>query len=474
MKQKHKMTEIILYGADWCPDCSRAKSYLKENNINFEFIDVDLDEAATQKVETINNGKRIIPTVIINNKPYTNPNNAKLANVLGINPEGKLTLFGADWCPDCRRAKSYLDDNNINYQFIDVDKHDWATEKVESINNGKRIIPTIILNDTPYTNPNNAKLKELLNIDSNKEHKVYDSIIIGGGAAGLTTAIYAQRDRFSTLILEKKNIGGNAFLTEKIENYPGFNEISGPKLMERMEHQAKTYGAEIKTGEEVSAIEKKGDLFKLTTIMGTYLTKTVVLSTGSTYRKLGIPNENDLIGSGVHFCATCDGAFYRDKEVIVIGGGNSALEEGIFLAGFCKTVKIINRSKEFKASKTYIEKLNSIKNIEVHIDSSPVEFTKNDKDLFKGVIIKNNETQESKEIKADGAFIFIGLIPNTKSFKNIVDLNDKGFITTKNLAETSVKGIFAAGDCREGAIAQVAAATGEGVLASYGIKNYLK
>lgn len=468
------MTEILLYGADWCPDCRRAKSYLTENNIEFKFIDVDLDEEATQKVETINNGKRIIPTVIINNKPYTNPNNAKLANILGINHEGQLTLFGADWCPDCRRAKNYLDNNAVNYQFIDVDQHEWATNKVESINNGKRIIPTIILNNTPYTNPDNAKLKELFNIDSKKEHKVYDSIIIGGGAAGLTTAIYAQRDRFNTLILERKNIGGNAFLTEKIENYPGFNEISGPKLMERMEYQAKTYGAEIKTGEEVSSIEKKGDLFELTTIMGTYLTKTVVLSTGSTYRKLDIPNESVLIGSGVHFCATCDGAFYRNKEVIVIGGGNSALEEGIFLAGFCKTIKIINRSSEFKASKTYIEKLDSIKNIEIYTNHTPIEFTKNDKNLFKGVIIKNNETQEKKEITADGAFIFIGLIPNTESFKGVVNLNERGFITTKNLAETSVKGIFAAGDCREGAIAQVAAATGEGVLASYGIKDYLK
>ncbi|NIJ45828.1 thioredoxin reductase (NADPH) [Wenyingzhuangia heitensis] len=465
---------IVLYGADWCPDCRRAKSYLDSNNINYQFIDVDLDKEATEKVEAINNGKRIIPTVIINKNTYTNPNNAVLASVLGINPQGQLILFGADWCPDCRRAKSYLDDNLINYQFIDVDQHEWATDQVEAINNGKRIIPTIILNGTPYTNPNNAKLKELLNIDADKEHKVYDSIIIGGGAAGLTTAIYAQRDRFNTLILERKNIGGNAFLTEKIENYPGFNEISGPKLMERMENQAKTYGAEIKTGEEVSNIEKKGELFEITTIMGTYLAKTVVLSTGSTYRKLGIPNESDLIGSGVHFCATCDGAFYRNKEVVVIGGGNSALEEGIFLAGFCKKVKIINRSAQFKASKTYIEKLETIDNIEIYTDNTPVKFTKNDKNLFKGIVVKDNTTKEEKEITADGAFIFVGLIPNTKSFKEIVNLNEKGFITTQNLAETSVKGIFAAGDCREGAIAQVAAATGEGVLASYGIRDFLK
>ena len=468
------MTTIDLYGADWCPDCRRAKQYLQDNNISYNFIDVDLDEAATKKVEAINNGKRIIPTISINNKPYTNPGNNTLANVLGINPQGQVTLFGADWCPDCRRAKSYLDDNSINYQFIDVDVYDWATEKVESINNGKRIIPTVLINDTPYTNPDNATLKDLLKIDSKQEHKVYDTIIIGGGAAGLTTAIYAQRDRFNTLILERKNIGGNAFLTEKIENYPGFTEISGPALMQRMEEQAKTYGATIKTGEEVSSINKEGELYHIKTKTETYFGKSIVLATGSTYRKLNIPGENKLIGSGVHFCATCDGAFYRDKEVIVIGGGNSALEEGIFLSGFCKKVTIINRSENFKASETYIEKLPSIKNIEVINNHTSLEFISDEKELFKGIKLKDNATHQEKEVYADGAFIFIGLIPNTSSFKDIVTLNDYGFITTTGLAETSVKGIFAAGDCREGAIAQVAAATGEGVLASYGLREYLK
>ena len=468
------MNTVILYGADWCPDCRRAKSYLKENNIDYTFIDVDIDKEATAKVEAINNGKRIIPTIIINGKSYTNPNNSVLASVLGINEEGVVQLFGADWCPDCRRAKSFLRDHGVNFQFIDVDEHDWATKKVETINKGKRIIPTVLINEEAYTNPDNGTLTELLSINVEKEDKIYDTIIIGGGAAGLTTSIYAQRDRFDTLILEKSTIGGNAFLTEKIENYPGFQSISGPKLMEKMEEQAKTYGAKIKTGEEVDAIEKQDDTFVVKTKSNRFLGKTVVLSTGSTYRKLGIPNEENLIGSGIHFCATCDGAFYRDKDVIVIGGGNSALEEGIFLAGFCKSVKIVHRSKTFSASSTYVEKLESINNISTYMNKASVEFIADEKDLFDGLKVKDNETGETSVINADGVFIFIGLIPNTKSFKGVVELNEKGFITTKGLAETSIKGIFAAGDCREGAIAQVAAATGEGVLASYGVRDYLK
>lgn len=468
------MNTIKLYGADWCADCVRAKAYLKNNAISYEFIDVDIDKQATAKVEAINNGKRIIPTIIFNDKSYTNPDNTVLAEIFGINEVAKVALFGADWCPDCRRAKSFLTDNGINFQFIDVDEHQWATDKVEEINHGKRIIPTILIDEKPYTNPDNDTLKKVLKIDVKKEYKVYDSIIIGGGAAGLTTSIYAQRDRYDTLILEKKNIGGNAFLTEKIENYPGFTSISGPDLMARMEDQASTYGATIKTGEEVVSIDKQGSIFHVKTKGNEFLGKTVVLSTGSTYRKLGIPKEEKLIGSGVHFCATCDGAFYRDKDVIVVGGGNSALEEGIFLAGFCKSVKIIHRSKEFKASETYIQKLESIDNITTYLDRTPVAFVEDEKELFKGVFVKDNSSGKEELITADGAFIFVGLLPNTKSFKGIVDMDEKGFITSHGLAQTSVKGIFAAGDCREGAIAQVAAATGEGVLASYGIREYFK
>ena len=435
---------------------------------------MDINKEATALVESINKGKRIIPTIVINGKSYTNPDNAALASTLGINEQGVVQLYGADWCPDCRRAKRFLKDNHINFQFIDVDVHDWATEKVEQINKGKRIIPTILINDAPHTNPNNAMLTKLLNINVEKEETIYDVIIIGGGAAGLTTSIYAQRDRFDTLILEKSTIGGNAFLTEKIENYPGFQSISGPQLMEKMEEQAKVYGAKIKTGEIVEAIIPDAGLFQIKTKHETFTGHSVVLSTGSTYRKLNIPGEAELIGAGIHFCATCDGAFYRDKDIIVIGGGNSALEEGIFLAGFCKSVKIVNIAPQFSASKTYVEKVPSIKNIYTYMNKTSIEFVADNQGLFRALKIEDNTTKVQELVEADGVFIFIGLVPNTKTFENVVDINERGFIKTTGLAETSHKGIFAAGDCREGAIAQVAAATGEGVLASYGIKQYLK
>lgn len=468
------MVTIKFFGADWCPDCKRAKSFLNDNNISFEYIDVDLDQNATSTVEQINNGKRIIPTIVIDETPHTNPNNAELSSILGINENGRVVMFGADWCPDCRRAKTFMQNNGINFYLIDVDKHDWATDLVEEINNGKRIIPTLLVDDQAHTNPDNNKIKELLKLEEESDEFVYDSIIVGAGAAGLTTSIYAQRDRFNTLILDKKNVGGNAALTEKIENYPGFKEISGPALMDRMAEQARTYGAKISIGVEVEDIKKDGNLFEIATNMGTYKGRSVVISVGSTYRRLNIKNEDNLIGAGIHFCATCDGAFYRNKEVFVIGGGNSAVEEGIFLSGFCKKVIIVNRNESLSASPTYIEKLNSIDNIVVLNHTKPIEFLMNDRESFNGILVRNDSENRTYPIYADGAFIFIGLVPNTQSFKNIIELNDSGFIRTSGLAETSIQGIFAAGDCREGAIAQVAAATGEGVLASYGLRNYLK
>jgi len=469
------MNQIKLYGADWCPDCRRAKRFLDENNIAYEFIDVDLDEAATKRVESINNGKRIIPTIIINGKPYTNPDNTQLGAVLGINENYRIILYGADWCPDCRKSKAFLNDNNINYQFIDTRKNRWAIPIIRKLNNGKRRIPTIVINDDiVLVEPENEELRQALKLIEVKDERVYDAIIIGGGAAGLTTSIYAQRDRFDTLILEKTTIGGNAFLTEKIENYPGFQSISGPALMDKMEEQAEVYGATIKTGEEVLAIEQENGIFSVKTKTKSYLGKSVVLSTGSTYRRLNIPGESEMLGAGIHFCATCDGAFYRDRDIIVVGGGNSALEEGIFLAGFCKSVKIVHIMPEFTASETYIEKLPSIKNISTYMNKTSIEFVANENGLFKALKIQDNATKEQELLTADGVFIFIGLVPNTKAFEHLVELNERGFIATSGLAQTSHEGIFAAGDCREGAIAQVAAATGEGVLASYGLREYLK
>jgi len=465
--------KITLYGAQWCPDCRRTKELLKKNNIEFKYVNVDLDSEASALVEQINNGKRIIPTLKIDGKSVTNPQNYELAKLLGLNKNGQITLYGADWCPDCRRAKRFLQDHEINFRFIDVDSKPDAANWVTEINKGKRIIPTLLINGKVYSNPNNQTLSDVLEIEKVPVSRIYDVLIIGGGAAGLTTAIYAQRDKFDSIILERKNIGGNAYITKKIENYPGFNEVSGPELMERMESQASILGATIEVGEDVQLIEKTENHFKIHTASQLYLSKSVVIATGSTYRTLNIDGEKELIGSGIHFCATCDGAFYRDKEVIVIGGGNSALEEAIFLAGFCKKVIIVHRNEQFSATQTYTDKLPSVSNIEVILNTTPLRFNATQNGVFDSLTVINNKDYSQQVIKADGVFIFIGLVPNTKTFDGLLNLSESGHILTKGLNKTNVDGIFAAGDVRKGAIAQVAAATGEGVVASYGVREYL-
>lgn len=466
--------KVEVYGAQWCADCKRVCAFLAKNGIKLSYVNISMDSSVASHVEKLNDGKRIIPTVLIDGKKISNPTNEKLSKVLGINDNFRIVFYGADWCPDCRKTKLFLQLNKLNYYYVDIDENPDAAQVVEKINKGKRIIPTLLVNNIAIPNPKNEQLRELFNIEAKQDSFIYDVAILGAGAAGLTTSIYCQRDKLNTLVLEKNTVGGNAALTSKIENYPGFVNVSGPELMNRMADQATTYGAKIETGVEVKYILKEEDEFKIVTDNGNFYSRSVVVATGSTYRRLNIPGENELIGSGIHFCATCDGAFYRNKEVIVIGGGNSALEEALFLSSFCKRVKIIHRSPEFKASPTIVEKVKLIDNLEIFCNYKPKSFNKNESGNFHSLTVQNNLTGENMNIEADGVFIFIGLKPNTAFLNEIVELNDDGSIITTGLNESNIPGIFAAGDCRKGAIAQVASATGEGVVASYGIREFFK
>jgi len=469
------VNEIVMYGAEWCPDCRRAKSFLEENGIEYEYRDTELDQGAVETVERLNDGKRIIPTFDILGHTYSNPDNATLASVLGINPAGRVIMYGADWCPDCRRAKSFLNDNHIKFQYIEVDKLEWAAKAVEQINNGKRTIPTILIDGTPYANPDNRTLRDALHIGEEITTKCYDSVIIGAGAAGLTAAIYLQRGKLDALVLEAVNVGGNTFLTAKIENYPGFTDISGPDLMARMADQATTYGATIKQGVPVTRIEPQDGFFQIVTNMGDYQARSVIVAVGSHYRRLGIPGEDDLIGAGIHFCAACDAPFYKGKKLIVVGGGNSALEEGIYLTGFAEHVTIVSNEASFTASRTYTDKLETMDNVTILLNKTSEEFLANPNGSFRSLRVRDNDTGVEEEIEADGAFIFIGQTPNTSFLEGTIDLDERGFVdVAPGSVQTSLSGVFAAGDCRKGAIAQVAAATGEGVLASFAATEHLR
>ncbi len=297
-------------------------------------------------------------------------------------------------------------------------------------------------------------------------------IIVGGGPAGLTSAIYSARALIDTLVIEKMLPGGQPVLTTFIENYPGFPEgISGPELAERLEAQAGKFGAKIITSQPVLNISRKEEGFEIKTEMESFLGKAVIVATGTSPRKLNVPGEEEFTGRGVSYCAVCDGAFYRDRVVAVVGGGDSAMDESIYLTRFASKVFVIHRRNQLRAEKILQERAFSNPKISFIWDTV-VQSIEGDRkvELLK---LKNVKTGEISELKVDGIFVYIGSTPNSSMVKDLVDLDENGFIITDNCMKTSVPGLFAAGDVRNTNFRQLATAIGDGAIAANSAERYL-
>ena len=305
------------------------------------------------------------------------------------------------------------------------------------------------------------------------EPNTKELVIIGAGPSALATAIYTTRENIPTVLYEKAAIGGMAAITDWIDNYPGFTEgVAGMKLSSELQGQAERFGAVIDYG-EASALRRDGDEIETIIDGKPVRSKAVLLATGSNHRKLGVPGEDELYGRGVHYCATCDGAFYRDKTLIVVGGGNSAVQEAIFLTRYATHIDLMVRSK-LRASDVLQKELQKhvdAGKITLHIGSTTDEVLIAD-DKFAG--IKTTKDGEQTELSADGLFVFIGLIPNTQFLADSgVELDPQGHIITNEHLETSVKGVYASGDVRSGSTMQIATAVGEGATAAMKIREYL-
>ncbi len=302
---------------------------------------------------------------------------------------------------------------------------------------------------------------------------MYDVIIIGGGPAGYTAGLYNARAELSTLILEGDLPGGRISLTDIVENYPGISEpISGYDLSQIMRDQAEKAGAELKM-DSVKTIDKEKDLFNIKTFSDiTYQGLSVIIATGTTDKKLSIPGEKKYTGRGVSYCATCDGPFFKDKKVAVIGGGDSAVKEALFLTNLAKSVSVIHRRNKLRAEKVIQTKAFSKKNMNFIWDSV-VEKIDGDNKVEK-LIIKNVKTGEISKVDFDGVFVLIGSIPNTNFIKNLQITNEKGFIKANDVMETSIKGLFAAGDVISKIFRQVTTAVGDGSLAAYSSQEYIE
>ena len=292
----------------------------------------------------------------------------------------------------------------------------------------------------------------------------YDLVTIGGGPAGLTAAIYAGRGLLKTLVLEKLMMGGQATITHMIDNYPGFPDgITGPDLMEKFENQAKRFGAEFKFA-TVDKITLDGNMKVLQIGSEEIRAKTVVICTGAEPRRLDVPGETKLTGKGVSYCATCDGAFFREAVIAVVGGGDSAVKEAIYLTKFASKVYIIHRRDELRAEKITIEQAFANEKIEFVWDSVVEEIT--GKHAVESVKVKNVKDGSNKELKLEGLFIYVGMIPNTRFLKGFVKLDEAGYIVADRDTHTDITGVFAAGDVRRKLSRQVATAVGDGATAA--------
>ncbi len=387
-----------------------------------------------------------------------------------------IKLYGTNWCSDCKRSKKFLGEQRVHYEYINIEEDMDGQAFVQKVQNGGLTIPTIVFEDSSLLiEPSNAELATKLGLETKAKCEFYDLIIVGGGPTALTTAIYAARDGFDVLVIERSGLGGQAGITERLDNYPGFPEgVTGAEFAERIIEQAKRFGVELLSAQNVVKVGNDLDAHFVTTDAGhTYRANAVLLATGSTYKRLRVTGEDDYIGAGVHFCATCDGPFYKGKEVAVIGGGNSAVEEAAFLTRFCPKVTLLVRGSELTASKVAADKALNSPQMEVRFNTQVAEL-KGENNHLTTVVTKNTQTGETQELHIPGVFVFIGLSPNSGPFKDIAKVDAQGFIMTGIDFQTSTEGIFAAGDVRAGSTKQLVSAAGEGAAAALAIREHLR
>jgi thioredoxin reductase (NADPH) len=303
--------------------------------------------------------------------------------------------------------------------------------------------------------------------------KEYDIIILGGGPAGLSAGLYAARGNVKTVILEKLIPGGQLNNTLEVENYPGMDHVTGPQIAQAMETQTKRFGCEIINNVETKTVSFTSDYKIIETDKGTFKAKVLIVATGSEYKKLGAPGEIEYSGKGVSYCAVCDGAFFKEKELVVIGGGDAAVEEGTYLTRYASKVTIVHRRNEFRAEKIIQDR--AFKNPKINIVwDTTVPKINGDVLGVTSVTLKNTKSGEEKDFKCDGVFIYVGLVPNTVFFKDLVNLDSGGRIITNEKMETNVPGVYAAGDVRETPLKQAVTAAADGSLAATMALGYLE
>ncbi len=390
--------------------------------------------------------------------------------------EPVMTVYGAAWCPHCRRLKKFLAAHRVRYAYVDVDADPSAIDRIKELQGGGQIIPTVVYPDgTHEVNPGNEALARRIGLTLEADRSAYDLVIVGGGPAGLAAAIYAAREGVDAVVVDASALGGQAAITDRIDNYPGFPEgVTGGELADRFVAQVRRYGVQLVSAVSVDAVTRDRDDVVTALSSGQQLAShAAIVATGSTYRRLNVPGEDDLIGFGVHYCATCDGPFYKGaEELIVIGGGNSALEEGLHLSEFARRVRILARSG-LSASPVLTERVRSDPQFVVNTGVDIVSFEA-ERNRFAAVVARDRMTGETFRFPAAAVFVFIGLKPNNAFLGPAAERDPGGFLLTSPAMQTSLPGVFAAGDVRSGSTKQLGSAVGDGIAALLMARRYLE
>ena len=396
-----------------------------------------------------------------------------------------MVEFSAPWCVYCRRlapslegvAEEYRDTLVFGAVNIDDDPELAQSEKIE-------VVPTLLI----YQNGQvlgsivapESRAQLVAFIEETLQHReqeanitehIYDMIVVGGGPGGYTAALYAARAGLDTVILEKLSAGGQMALTEQIDNYPGFEDgIDGFSLGEKMKRGTERFGVETKLA-EVLSLDLSGTVKKAQTSEGPLLARTIVLATGAGPRELGIEGEQELIGKGVNYCAACDGMFYKNKTVVIAGGGNTAAADALILSRICKKVIVVHRRDTLRATKIYHEPLMKAENVEFRWDSEIIELLHDEKVI--GIRLRNVKTGEETTLACDGVFVSIGRKPSSELVKDQVEVDPAGYIIADESTRTNIPGVFAVGDVRTKALRQVVTAVADGATAVHYVEEYL-
>ncbi len=399
------------------------------------------------------------------------------------NEEIVLVDFWAPWCPDCVRITEAYDQIAEEYKGrMTVAKVNIDDEKELFKQQGGKRIPTLILyqNGVPLGNivepPSKAVIEDFISEvmpkqDKQSQVQTVDMVIVGGGPAGYTAALYAARAGLDAVVLEKLSAGGQMALTHQIDNYPGFEEgVDGYSLAAKMQQQAERFGAKTQNA-EVVRVDLKAEPKVIETSEGTYLAKTVVLAAGANPRELGVPEEKDMIGRGVAYCAACDGMFYRGKTVVVVGGGNSAAADALLLSRIAGKVIIVHRRDTLRATKIYHEPLMKAENVEFRWNSVVEELLH--EDLLTGVRLKDVKTGEESVVHCDGLFVSVGRKPATELFADQIELDEYGYVKGDETTQTNLPGVYAAGDLRAKPLRQIVTAVADGATAVHMAEEYL-